>query len=359
MKALVYFINMAALLTGCASAVKNMESDSLIPIAEFGRSMAIGLSVNKQNRVFVSFPNYDGNGNLALAELANDSLIPYPSATWNQKGNYSEHFLRVQDLFVDAANRLWVLDSKQNADASSQLKLVCINTSTNQVERVYLFEDLATTKSALNDVRVDTTRNLAYLSDPGQAAIVILDLKTGTTRSVLKNTSVTMADDYTLTYDGIEMKDKDGTRFSSNVNGIALTQDFRYFYFKPINKQELFRISTEHVADSTLTDAALLEKVETMGQVGVTHGLIAGPEGNIYLTSSESYAIKYLKPNGNIQTLVADKRLLWPDSFGIGADGYLYVTCAQLQRLPQWNNGKDKTSYPYRAYKVKLPVITD
>jgi hypothetical protein len=41
---------------------------------------------------------------------------------------------------------------------------------------------------------------------------------------------------------------------------------------------------------------------------------------------------------------------------GIGGDGYLYFTCAQLRLLPHWNDGKNLTQYPYRAYKVKLPT---
>ena len=53
--------------------------------------------------------------------------------------------------------------------------------------------------------------------------------------------------------------------------------------------------------------------------------------------------------------LVQDDRLLWPDSFGIGSDGYLYVTAAQLHRGKRYNDGQDKVDYPFRLYRVKLP----
>jgi len=326
--------------------------------------MAIGLSVNTENRVFVSFPNGNGRGHLSLAALEAGELAAYPDSAWNMGGAYEAHFLQVQDLFVDAEDKLWVLDSKpgsggnifgDTAAVAGQFKLVKIDTRSNEVEKVYLFEDLDKSKSALNDVRIDVEKNLAYLSDPGQAAIVVLDLASGKTRTVLHHSPYTLATERTLCYDDVEMRNRDGAPFSSHVNGIALTHDFKYLYFKPINHDNLFRIETRYLADTALSAAELSSTVEDMGLVGVTHGLIADKKHNIYLTTSESYSISYLSPDGELHQLVQDRRLLWPDSFGIGSDGYLYVTCAQLQRLPQWNNGVDKTEYPYRAFKVKLP----
>ncbi len=357
-------ILLLALFSACAERGDTAGTRELVTVAEFDKSMAIGLSVNTENRVFVSFPNADGNGDISLAMLVGKELSAYPDNEWNTDGPYEAHFLRIQDLFVDADDKLWVLDSKPGSArsifgdgeaVSGQFKLVKINTQSDEVEKVYLFDDLDKSTSALNDVRIDVEKNLAYLSDPGQAAIVVLDLASGKTRTVLQNTPYTTAADRTLCFDEVEMRNRDGKPFSSHVNGIALTHDFKYFYFKPINHDNLFRIETRYLADTTLSAAELSDAVEDMGLVGVTHGLIADKKGNIYLTTSESYSISYLSPDGGLHQLVQDRRLLWPDSFGIGSDGYLYVTCAQLQRLPQWNNGEDKTEYPYRAFKVKLP----
>jgi sugar lactone lactonase YvrE len=173
---------------------------------------------------------------------------------------------------------------------------------------------------------------------------------------VLQKTAFTLADpSLVLTYGGVEMRNKDGKPFLSNVNGIALTHDFSYFYFKPINQTHLYRIETKYLADESRSEKELASKVEDMGNVGVTHGLIADKKGNIYLTTSLDYSIKYLSPDGKLHTLVQDSRLLWPDSFGIGTDGFLYFSCAQLPQDPAWSNGKDRTELPYRVFKVKLP----
>ncbi len=328
-------------------------------VAGFGKSMVIGLSVTPENRIFVAFPGYNGKDWLALAEVKGDTIVPYPDPAWNtQKGNTSRHFLHVQDLYADDHGNLWVLDSKPGSSNDKghpgQFKLVKINTHTNKVEKVYRFKDLDKSQSALNDVRIDEKKNKAYLSDPGQAAIVVLNLVSGTTRTLLKNTPFTLADSIVLQYNGRKMKNRNGTPFSSNVNGIALTHDDRYLYFKPINKEDLYRIYTGYLVDTSLSEKELESKVEEVGKVGVTHGLIADKQGHIYLTTSEHYSISYLDPEGKLHTLVQDPRLLWPDSMGIGSDGYLYVSCSQLQRLPQWNDGIDKTEYPYRIYKVRL-----
>lgn len=342
------------------------HSDALIEAASFGKYRAIGVSVNTANRLFVAFPKQNTDYQYGLTEIVNGERVPYPNEEWNKPGEEAGHFVSVQDLYVDANDFLWVLDSKpapsgsifgdKGEAAEGQFKLLKINTRTNQVEKRYNFDDLDKSKSGLNDVRVDVQKNKAYLSDPGQAAVVVLDLATGKTRQVLEKTSFTLADpDLILVYDGVEMRDKNGKPFMSNVNGIALTHDFKYFYFKPINKTHLYRIETKYLTDESLTEKELESKVEDMGDVGVTHGLIADKKGNIYLTNSLDYTIKYLSPDGQLHTLVQDSRLLWPDSLGIGTDGFLYFSCAQLPQDPNWSNGKNRTELPYRVFKVQLP----
>lgn len=347
---------------------QKMHSDALIPVASFGKFRAIGLAVNSENRLFVGFPNRGNVYEYGLTEIVNGQRVPYPDAEWNKIGEYKNHFASVQDLFVDAEDYLWVLDSKPapsgsifgNSDRENtqkaHFKLLKISTKTNQVEKIYTFDDLDKAKSGLNDVRVDTQRQLAYLSDPGLAAIVVLDLKNGTTRRVLEKTKFTLADpNIVLKYEGKEMRNKEGKPFSSNVNGIALTKDLEYFYFKPINQTHIYRIKTQYLADASLSALELETKVEDMGEVGVTHGLEADAKGNIILSTSMDYSVSYLRPDGKVQRLVQDSRLIWPDSFGIGTDGYLYFSCAQLNREPQWNNGEERADLPYTVYKVKLP----
>jgi sugar lactone lactonase YvrE len=345
------------LANGQSNPATNLET-----VAEFGKYQPIGLGVSATNRVFVTFPKNPDHYEYGLVELAGKGeRRPYPNVIWNQWDSLKpqDRFINVQALFVDQANTLWVLDPASPAGQKAipeGIKLVKINLKTNQVERIYRFEDLPRERTALNDVQVDARRQVAYLSDPGRGAIVVLDLTTGKSRTLLENDKSTKADpNFVLTIDGKEVRDSRGNPFRSNVNGIALTHDYTYLYFRPITQTKLFRMETKHLVNPSLSSAEISSHVEEMGETGVSHGMIADKAGNVYLTDSPDKTIRYVTPSRQLKTLVQDDRLLWPDSFGIGTDGYLYVTAAQIHRTKRYNSGQDRVDYPFRLYRVKLP----
>ncbi|MVM34076.1 gluconolactonase [Spirosoma sp. HMF4905] len=343
------------------SSLLSTAQSKLETVAEFGKHQPIGLGVSKANRIFVTFPKNPGNYDDGLAELIKGERHPYPNAEWNQWDSLKpqSRFINVQALFVDQTNTLWVLDPASPAGQKAipeGIKLVKVNLSTNQIEKIYRFEDLPRERTGLNDVQVDSRQQVAYLSDPGRGAIVVLDLASGKSRTVLENDKSTKADpNFVLNIDGKEVRDTRGNPFRSNVNGIALTHDFKYLYFRPITQTKLFRIATTYLTNPALSPTEVASHVEIMGETGVSHGMIADKAGNIYLTDSPDKAIRYFTPDRQLKMLVQDNRLLWPDSFGIGSDGYLYVTAAQIHRTKRYNNGEDKVDYPFRLYRVKLP----
>ncbi|MCW1884307.1 major royal jelly family protein [Luteolibacter flavescens] len=351
-----------------ATAISRAEPAKLEEVASFGKNQPIGMAVaSEPNRVFVSFP-YKEPFLYGLTEIVGGERKPFPDDEWNRRVTEKPdtHFVNVQDLFVDKANHLWVLDSAPGAAASifgkeggregGYFKLVRIDLAKNEVAKVYDFPDLPKDKSAINDVCVDLGHGLAYLSDPGLKAIVVLDLESGKSRIALKEHPSTLADpDFKLHLDGKDVVDGDGKPFSSNVNGIALTKDEKYFYYRAINQTKLYRIPTQHLADASLSDVELGKHVEMVAETGVCHGMVADAKGNVFVTASADKAIKYVTPEGKVHTLVTDDRLIWPDSMGVGSDGYLYLTCAQINRAPKYHGGEDKVEYPFRAFRVKLP----
>lgn len=336
------------------------ESPKLIEVASFDYYQPIGTAITKTGRIFVTFPRnkiYE----FGVAEITNGQKKPYPDAEWNRYDSLktATHFMNAQAVWPDEQDNLWILDPSNPGDEATVkegVKLLKVNLNSNKVERVYRFTDLPREKIALNDVRIDTRRQLAYLSEPKTASIIVLDLKTGNSRMVLTADQSTKATPgFKLHIDGKDVVDQTGNTFSSNVNGIALTKDGKWFYFRAINQTKLYRIETTFLANPALTDKELAAKVETVGETGISHGMIADDKGNIYLSDSPNKAIRYVTPDGKLETLVKDKRLSWPDTFSVGADGYLYLTCSQINRTKKYNNGQDKVEYPFRLFKIKLP----
>lgn len=346
MKKFLFFLLVAAKVTA--------QQQNLEEVARFGRYQPVGLAISREGRTFVTFPHWTTDYQYGLIELLPDGTQkPYPDKAWNRSGesrsgDLQTRFVGLQALYIDAANTLWALDT-----GAGGVKLLKINLKTNTVERVYHFDDIPKSEMGLNDVNVDAARKVAFFSDPGRAAIVVLNLETGKSRTVLRGSTFTTADPgYILKIDGKEVRESSGKPFSSNVNGIALTKD--YLYFRPITQTRLFRVPVDKLINGT--DPEITTAVEVVGETGISHGMLADADGNIYMGDSEKKTLyRWVAAAGRQEVLVHDERILWPDSFAIGPDGYLYVTAAQLQRAPRYNGGEDRTEYPFRLYRVKLP----
>ncbi|MFD2569546.1 L-dopachrome tautomerase-related protein [Spirosoma soli] len=350
-----------ALLLSSVISLGQSNKSQLEEAVSFGPYQPVGVAISKQNRLFVSFPRWSDKYQYGLAEISKDGQrTPFPDAAWNRWDTNApqQHFVSVQALFIDQDDALWVLDPANPNFGKSMpagVKLLRIDLATNRITNTYRFDDLPLAQTSLNDVQVDPRRQVAYLSDPGRACLVVLDLKTQKSRSLLLKHSSTTADPgVVLKIDGKEVRDNNGKAFSSNVNGIALTPDFRYLYYRPITKKRLYRIETKYLNDISLTDQQLIGMVEDLGEAGISHGMIADQAGNVYMGDSPTKTIRRMTPAGQLQTVVTDERLLWPDSYAIDRDGYLYVTAAQYERLPKFNGGVSQVKEPFRLYKVKI-----
>ena len=76
--------------------------------------------------------------------------------------------------------------------------------------------------------------------------------------------------------------------------------------------------------------------------------------GNLYLGDIQQSKIIRISPNMQITTVIRDDKLIWPDSYSISDDGFLYVSCSQIQKQPDYNAGVNKRTTPYSVYRVKI-----
>ncbi|RYE28320.1 MAG: hypothetical protein EOP42_17210 [Sphingobacteriaceae bacterium] len=323
-----------------------------------------GVAISKSGRLFTNYPLWTPSiYKYALVEvLPGNKTQPYPDAamnSWKPGENGKNKWVCVQAPYIDDQDVMWVIDPaapKLDKVYQQSHKLVKINLGTNKVERTYTFEGVADEHSYLNDVRVDTKRQFAYITNSGTGGIVVLDLKSGKARQLLQNHySVHTDKDFKFIIDGKEML-QDGQPVKFDSDGIALSPDGNWLYYKPLTDTKLYRIKTEFLRNDTLSGQKLKGYVEDLGKYVVTDGMEFDKKGNLYLGDPQNSSIVKISPDLKMTTLVQDARLIWPDSYSLSKDGaYLYVSCSQIQKTPEHNAGINKRTTPYAIYKIKLP----
>jgi sugar lactone lactonase YvrE len=333
--------------------------------------MPTGVSVSETGRIFICFPKWGDDVKFTVAEIVGDTLEPYPSLKTNlgSQGNITMSFISVQSVFADGRGTLWVLDTAApnfSEPIKGGAKLVAVDLKTNTIRRVYTFtEDVVLPTTYLNDVRFDFRvgkAGYAYITDSsskGPGAIIVVDLESGNAFRRLNGANSTSPDPYFLPKVEGEIlmnRNKDGSTspFRLASDGIAISPDGKVLFYCPLSSRHLYSISTEALRDRTIPDTDLRYQVEYWGEKGATDGMISGAKGNLYAGDYENNSIRKILPNGIMETLAHDPRILWPDTFSIGPDQYLYVIVNQLHRQARFHHGKDLRQKPYSLLRMKI-----
>jgi sugar lactone lactonase YvrE len=348
------------------------EFDRLATVFKDDTFQLTGVAISHEGRLFTNYPLWSDIYKYAVVEVGGENhnikegdelqaKLPYPNLymnNWHPGDNGKDKWVCVQAVYTDDDNNLWVVDPaapKMEAVYQNSHKLVRINLATNTIEQTYFFEGVASSNSYINDVRVDNQRQYAYLTNSKEGGIIVVNLATGKARQVLQDHYSTKSDPgFKFIIDGHELM-KNGQPVKINSDGIALTPDRNWLYYKPLTDDKLYRIRTEYLRNDTMSTASLGSKVEDLGHFTTTDGMIFDRAGNLYFGDMRAYSIVQITPDLKMHTLIADDRLIWPDSYSISKDGYLYISCSQIQKQPEYNNGVNRRTTPYAIYKLKLP----
>ena len=337
----------------------NCGAAQLQEVASFPNQQVTGVAVSKTGRIFVNFPDWSDDHTISVAELVGGKPKPFPNPEVNGPGPAESHFICVQSVYVDAADNLWILDPaapKMKEIVKGGPKLVKVDLKTNQVTQTIPFgEDAAPKKSYLNDVRIDTAAEVAFITDSGLGAIVVVELKSGKARRVLEGHQSTKAEtSVKLVVDGRELLDQEKKSPPQiNSDGIALDLKNDYLYYHALTGHTLYRIKTEFVKDPNISKSDLEARVEKVATTPAPDGMLESPDGSIYLTEIEQNGIARFDPATNkVETVIEDKRLSWPDTLSWGPGGTLYVTCSQIQNMARFNQGRSVRVDPYKVFKI-------
>ena len=331
-----------------------------------------GMTVSPSGRIFVFMPRFDDKTRFVVAESSADGAVrAYPDAAVNRPDPQrpQDTFFFVPNGVIDGADRLWLLDAGLMSEPGTPVpgapKLVCIDLKSDRIVQTILLGAAVEPTSSLNDLRVESGRGrgeAAYISDQGQdgqGAIIAVDLKSGRcVRRLRRHSSTASQKGVVKIVEGRQLLKRNPDGVTSEVqggaNGIALSADGKRVYYAPLMARHLYAVSAEALLDPDASDAAVAATVQDLGEKGLTGGLIADAADRIYLSLQELNAIGRRDTDGTVTVIAADARLIWPDTFWITADRWLYVSAAQVNRRAPFNGGVDRQQPPYAVLRMRI-----
>jgi sugar lactone lactonase YvrE len=342
--------------------------------------MPTGVSISHQGRVFINFPKWGDEVPATVVELVHGVPKPFPDQAWNSPSGDADAaaLVSVQSIVVDPDDRLWILDTGSplfQLTKPGGPKLVCVDLATDTVAKVIVFEpDVALPTTYLNDIRFDLRQGesgVGYItdsSDQGPNGIIVVDLATGEAWRRLHDHPSTKAlppHEFVPVVEGrVFMERTDGEPpkpVTMGSDGIAISSDGERLWFCPLASRRWYSVSTKALLDRSLSDEQVAATVVDEGDKGGgADGLESDDQGRLYATNYEHNAILRRMPDGEMQTIVHDERMLWPDTMSVATDGYLYFTANQLHRQAKYQDGEDLRAYPYWLFRVAIhagPVL--
>ena len=330
-------------------------------VAAFPDRQITGVTVTRENRVFVCMPRWTVDVPVSVAELRDGALHAYPDEGWNAYRNASpaepaRRFVCVQSV-VAHGDDLWVLDPAapgQMGPVRDGPKLVRVDLRTNRVAGVIAVPPtVAIPGSYMNDLRISPDGRWGYVTDSGTpGGLVVVDLRAGRARRVLHDhPSVRFEEDVIPQADGRPLRRPDGRPPLFAADGIALSPDGGTLYWQALTGKTLYSIPTAVLRDLNAPAQRLTAAVRRVGTTHVADGLWTDAAGRFYVTNPETSAVEMASsPGAPLQVIARDERMRWPDTMSQGPDGTLYVTASHIQDSPWFK--PDATVTPSAVWRI-------
>lgn len=314
--------------------------------------------------IFSHHPFYSPD--VRVAKLTSPTTFePFPSAEWNTPREGTDQYLdNVLGLRSDEDGVVWIIDMGFRTGITP--KLVGWNTRTNSLERIYYMPRPVTRDgSQPQDMVIDRKHGKFYIADedigPGgdgsQAAIIVIDMKTGMARRVLEGDASTVPENVPITVDGKDLTvpgaDGKPTIIKVGCDGITMDVASEWVYFAPLSGRSVYRIKAAELADDTMSSADLSKKVERYADKPNNGGMTIDYLGNLYLTAVETKDVGLITTDRKYHVIATDPDMVWPDGITSSPDGYMYVSASQVSSAAMFHDGVAQNKTPYLIYRFK------
>lgn len=289
----------------------------------------------------------------------NGDIIPFPNQELNDRSNNSGLKLdSVLGIRTDTNGIVWMLDNGMRSGVTP--KLVGWNSKTDRLHRVIKLPSPITPKDTfVNDFAVDLKHNHIFISDPAggsNAAIIVVNLETGTARRMLEGHSSATPENPDLIINNrpVQIKDGSGNFFRPHIGVNPITEDLQneWVYFAPMHGLNLYRIKAADLANEQLDNKSLAQRVERYSAKPISDGISIDKNNNIYLGELAENAIGVITADRNYMRLAQSPDLSWVDSFSFGPEGKLYAVVNRLHQSAVLNGGESISKPPYFLIQV-------
>jgi len=175
----------------CITITMNAQTPQLEKVYSDNVYQFTGVAISAKGRLFVTYPRWSATYRYGVVEVMKDgSAKPFPDEQtneWQPGEDGMNKWVCVQTAFVDDDDFLYIVDAAApmlEKVVDNSAKVVKFNLATNKIEQTYRFPLTIDNHSYLNDIRIDSKKQMAYITNSGTGGIVILDLKTGASRQV-------------------------------------------------------------------------------------------------------------------------------------------------------------------------------
>jgi sugar lactone lactonase YvrE len=338
--------------------------DPLVSIAHSDKLVWSGVVLAPDKRIFVVLPRTAGNAGPSLAVIGADgSPAAYPGGAWNAwsptdlKADPAQAFVGLSAIHLAPDGSLWVVDSGVPSPGKAPLpgaaKLLRIDLAANRVTRsLVLPAEVLRPKSLTGEIRFH--QNLAYITDTGAPALIVLDLGSGAARRLLDGDS-SVTGQRPVIVDGETLKGSDNKPVMMDISRLEVTPDGKYLYYQPL-PGPMFRIPTSLLDDPKASPQAVAAGVEFWYDTPALGGSAVAPDGTLFLYDVENDSVLSLTPDRVLTTVIRDPRLHWVGEPFL-KDGTLTLPVEQLDRTAPFHHGKSLVRFPLDLFTLRIASV--